>query len=163
MPSLYLRLGAYVLAAALLVAGGWHMGGLAPKAALAALQAQDWQGKAQAAAAALAATQVQLKTLQDTVDRNAGIIQGLHDENAKTAADRDANLDLAHRLLNSAAHPASTPGAPVQKTAGGQTIAAAGGAGGDGEAAGLLADAAGECERNADRLDALIAEIAPQL
>jgi TolA-binding protein len=163
MTSLYLRLAAYLLGAAIFTATGWHMGGLAPKKALAQLQAQDWQGKAQAAAVALTATQQQLKTLQDTIDRNAGIIQGLNDENTKIAADRDANLELAHRLLNSAARAASSSGAPVQKAPGGSAAAAASGAGSDGEAAGLLADAAGECERNADRLDALIAEVKPQL
>lgn len=161
--TLYLRLGAYVLAAVLLVAGGWHMGGLAPRRDLAALQAQGWQQKAQAASAALAATQAQLKTAQATASANASTMQELQSENATIAADRDANVALAQRLLNSAARPLPAGGAAVSKAQSGSAAPAASAAGSNESAAGLLADTAAECERNADRLDALIAEVTPQL
>lgn len=161
--TLYLRLAAYALAAALIFGGGWHMGGLAPVKALADLKAQDWQGKAQANAAALAATQLQLKTLQDTVDRNAGIIQGLNNENLKTAAERDHNADLYRRLFNNPSGPTTARGGSVPEATGASSAAGAGGAGGGGAAAGLLADASAECKRNADRLDAASAEVIPQV
>lgn len=160
--TLYLRLAAYAVVAALLIAGGWHMGSLAPKKALADLQAQNWEGKAQAAAAALSATQSQLKNLQDTDARNAGIIKDLNDANLKTAADRDHNADLYQRLLNRPS-PRATGGAAVPAPEGGQSAPGAGGAGSGDAAAGLLADATAECTRNADRLDKLSAEVTPQL
>ena len=161
MTSLYLRLAAYVVVAALFTAAGWHMGGLAPKKALSDLQAQDWQGKAQAAGVALSATQKQLKDLQDTDARNAGIIKDLNDENLKTAADRDRNAGLYQRLLHRAASiPAG--GAAVPAPQGGQAASGPSGAGSSDPAAGLLADATAECTRNADRLDKLSAEIMPQ-
>jgi hypothetical protein len=161
--TLYLRLAAYAIVAALLVASGWHMGGLAPKKALSDLQAQDWQGKAQAAAAALATTQAQLKSLQDTDARNAGVIKELNDENLKTAAARDHNADLYQRLLNRPASPSAPGGGAVPAPEGGSGTPGAGGAGSSDPAAGLLADATAECTRNADRLDKLSAEIIPQL
>jgi hypothetical protein len=161
--TLYLRLAAYALVAALLVAGGWHLGGLAPKKALADLKAQDWQGKAQAAAAALVATQAQLKDLQDTDARNAGIIKDLNDANLKTAADRDRNADLYQRLLHRAALPAPAAGPAMPAAQGGSGAAGPGGASSGDPAPGLLADATAECARNADRLDALSAQVTPQL
>jgi hypothetical protein len=159
--SLYLRLAAYALAIAACVALGWHMGGLGPKRDLATLQAQDWQGKAQAATAALSATQAQLKTLQDTTDRNAGIIRGLTDENIKTAAERDRNAGLYQRLLNRPPSPPAGGGAVLQAP-GGPGAGGPGGASGGDAAPGLLADATAECQRNADRLDALSAQVIPQ-
>ena len=163
MISLYLRLAAYAAAIAACVALGWHMGGLAPKRDLATLQAQDWQGKAQAAAAALVATQGQLKTLQDTDARNAGIIKDLNDANLKTAADRDRNAGLYQRLLHRPP-PSPTAGHPaVPAPEGGQPAPGPGGASGGDPAPGLLADATAECARNADRLDKLSAEVTPQL
>lgn len=163
MTSLYLRLAAYVVAAGLFFGIGWRVGGLGPKASLAALQAQAWQVKQQATAAALAATTAQLQKLQAVSVNNSATIQGLQDENAKIAADRDANVALAQRLLNSAARATSSGSGSVSETKGGQPAPAAGRTSGNGSAAGLLADAAAECQRNADRLDAVSAEIIPQL
>ena len=137
------------------------MGGLGPKRDLATLQAQDWQGKAQAAASALSATQAQLKTLQDTIDRNAGIIKGLNDENTKIASDRDANLELARRLLN--ASKAIPTGPTVPAATGGQPVVSTSPASSDGSLADDIASVAQECEHNANQLNALIAEVLPQL
>lgn len=163
MISLYIRLAGYFAAATVCVAIGWHLGGLAPKRDLATLQAQDWQGKAQAAAAALVATQAQLKTLQDTDEHNQGVIKDLTDANTKIAADRDTQLDLAHRLLNAAKATSSTGSGAVPKAPSGQGPPGASGTAGDDRLASLLADTASECTRNANRLDALSAEITPQL
>lgn len=159
---IYARIAAYVVAAALIFAGGWHMGGLGPAKKLADLQAQDWQGKAQAATAALVATQAQLKRLQYTDAHNQGVIKDLNNANLKTAADRDHNADLYQRLLHRPASPAAVGGGPVSAPQGGQGPPAPSGASSGDPAAGLLADATAECTRNADRLDSLSAEVTPQ-
>lgn len=162
MISLYLRLGAYAVAVSACIALGWHMGGLAPKRALAALQAEDWQAKAQATQVALTAIQEQLKQAQATASNNASTLQVLESENAKIAADRDSNLELARRLLN-AARTAPASSGPVPKSG---NLASASGAAGDpglGQTAGLLADAADESAQCAVAYNTLLAQIKPQL
>jgi len=150
-----------MLAAGLFLGLGWHMGSLAPKRALAALQAADWQAKAQATQVALTAVQGQLKTLQATSANNSTVIQGLQNENAKITANWASDRTLAQRLLNAAARPSG--GSPVPETQGGRAVVNHSTASSDGSIAGLLADAASECEHNASQLNALIAEIQPQL
>lgn len=156
----------YLAAVVVLLGGGFaagdHWGALGPQKALSDLKAQDWQGRAQATSVALSASQAQVKTLQDTIDRNGGVIRGLTDENTKTAADRDHNAELYRRLLNRP--PASGPagGGAVPEADRGQAAAGPGGAGSGDRAVLLLTDATAECKRNADRLDALSAEVTPQ-
>lgn len=161
--SLYLRLGAIILATLAAIGAGYYLGGLKPKADLAALQAQGWQEKAQATTVALAATQAQLATAQKTATANASTMQELQSENETIAADRDANVALAQRLLNAAPRPLAPGAAAVSQTPSGSAAAGTGGEDGHDSPAVLLADTAAECERNADRLDALIAEVKPQL
>lgn len=163
MSSLYIKLAGYLVAGIACVALGWHMGGLGPKKDLATLQAQDWQGKAQAAAAALVATQVQLKALQDTDARNAGVIKELNDENLKTAADRDHNAELYRRLFHASTRPPASGGPAVPEAQSGPAAADPGAAGSSTRVVILLTDLTAECERNADRLDALSAEVKSQL
>lgn len=104
----------------------------------------------------------QLAQAQATSKNNADALEKLQDENAHIAADRDANLLLARRLLAGQARPiAATHSLP--KASSGQASAATSGTRQNESLAGLLVDTADECERNADRLDALIAQITPQL
>ena len=160
--TLYLRLA---LALALLLAGvalGWYLGAQAPKRALAALQAQDWQSKAQASAAALAEVQGQLATARQVAANNEFIMGGLRSENAQIAADRDANLALARQLLNSQARPAASGGA-VPAPADRQQPVGAGDTAAPTRAESMVVDAADECEQTANQLNALIAQLKPQL
>lgn len=159
--TLYLRLGAYLAAVLLCVGIGWHLGSLGPKRDLAALQAQDWEAKAQATQVALSAVQAQLKQEQTTSANNSTVIQGLQNDNAKITAGWASDRTLVQRLLNNASRPSS--GGVVPKAPSGQATPTASPNPGDGSTASLFANAAIECQRNADQLNALIAEIAPQL
>jgi hypothetical protein len=161
--SLYARLAAYAVLGAVLFGGGWYLGGLSPKRALAVLEAQDWQAKAQASDVALKATQAQLKALADADAKNAGIIKDLNDANLKTAADRDRNAALYQRLLHRPQAAPPSGSAQVPAAAAGQGASGPGGTDGADPAGELLADASAECHRNSDRLDALIEELLPQL
>lgn len=157
--TLYLRLGAYLAAVILCIAIGWHLGSLGPKRDLAALQAQDWKSKAQATEVALTAVQEQLTKAQAAASNNASTLQVLQSENAKIAADRDSNMELARRLLNSArpgssavpkagdlpstSHPAPNPGL--------------------GSVESMVVAAADESEECAIAYNTLLAQLKPQL
>lgn len=158
-----IKLAAIVLAAGVVFAGGYHLGGLGPKAALSAEQAADWQAKYQASQVALSTVQGQLAQEQKTTANNSKDMKDLTDANAKIAADRDSYVQLAQRLLNSAKAAPRAGGGELPETGGGPAIAGPGPAPGDGQAAGLLADVATECLRNAAQLNSLISEITPQL
>ena len=165
MSALLLKVSPYLAAATLVFGVGWYAGGMAPKAALARLQAVDWQAKAQGEEAARKAVQAQLAQAQAVSANNSATIERLQNENAQIAADRDGTLTRVRRLeqlLVVASRP-SAPGAVVSQTGGGQGATGAGGDTGPTEVERLLVDAKEEAERNARRLDALIAEINPQL
>jgi len=160
--SLYLRLGAYALGALLLFGAGFKVAAWRGEGALEALRAADAQDRANGEQAVRLALQGQLKQAQATSDSNAQTMVRLANENAQIAADRDANVALARRLLARQAR--STPGSDsAAKTPDRSQSPRPSGAGGDDSIAGLLADTADECDRNADRLDALIAEVKRQL
>lgn len=78
-------------------------------------------------------------------------------ETQLTAAQSDA-ADFAERLRNAYSHPRAVP-----KSGSGQGTTAAVPAAGDDRLTGLLAGAAAECLQNATQLDALTAELKPQL
>lgn len=161
--SLYLRIAAYALAAALLFGAGFKVATWRGDARYSALQTADATTRAQGEEAVRQALQKQLDTVKATSVNNAQVIGRLQDENTQIAADRDSTRLLVQRLLNSQASPATTPGPAVPETSSGQPAPAASGAGGNGSVADFLVAAAEECERNADRLDALSAQIRPQL
>lgn len=145
-----------------LLATGYHFGEMPYKTKYEALQAQDWQAQAKAQEAAKAVIAGQLAQAQAISKNNADAMVNLANENAQIAADRDANLALARRLLASSARP--TPaGSGVPKAADQPAVAAAGGSGSPTRAESLLVAAADESERCADQLNALIAQIRPQL
>jgi hypothetical protein len=145
-----LVLGAY--------AWGDHHGATITEAAWAARWTARDLAETQAKDAALAAH----KAAQDAADaRNNAIMESL----SNAAKERDAALNdaaFARRLLAAAARPAAAGGAVPP--AADQPGAPETGGTGQGESLGsLVAEAIGECRRNADRLDALVAEITPQL
>ena len=114
------------------------------------------------ASVAAAATAAHAQEIADARARNADIAAALDRANSDRARALDDAI-LARRLLDAARAAGSrpVPEAPDQPAA-----PPAGGTSGGGAPDSLLADltaAIGECERNADRLDALIAEIRPQL
>lgn len=157
----YLKLGAYGLAALLLFGAGWMTQGWRADAKYAALQASDAAARADGEAAVRKQLQAQLDTLKTTSANNAQVIHALQTQNDAIAADRDHTMDLVHRLLNTATTSAPTP--VVSKTGSGQDLAVPSGTSSDGPVGDLLASASDECKRNRARLDALIAQIGPQL
>jgi hypothetical protein len=139
---------------------GWHMNPWESR--YKSLQASDAIERIHGEEAVRSALTAQLAQAQATSKNNADSLARLADENAEIIRDRDANLLLARRLLAGQARP--TPGShPLPKAGSGQAPAAASGAGQNEDLASLLVDTADECERNADRLDTLIAQIRPQL
>lgn len=158
-----IKLGALIVAAGAIFAGGYHLGGLGPKADLQALQAADWQSKFIASQVALAAVQGQLAQAAKVTANNSTVIQGLTDANAKITADRNANMALAGRLLNlaKAVTPAGGPGMP--KAGGGQPTPSASDAASFTQVESMVVDIGDECERTANQLNALIAQLKPQL
>lgn len=143
------------VAAGLYFYGDWHGTQTQKRIHTAYVAARDLR-ETEAVDKALAAQ----KAAADAAEaRNALILEKLNDrekELSAVAGDRD----LARRLLARAAAAASSS---VPTSQGGQTAANPSGASSDGSLAETVAAAIGECRRNADRLDALIAEITPQL
>jgi hypothetical protein len=163
--ALLLKLAPYLAAAALIFGGGWYAGGLQPKAALARLQAADWQAKAQGEEAARKAVEAQLEKAQTVSANNAQAVEKLNAQNAQIAADRDDTLARVRRLeqlLVVASRPAAH-GADVPKAGSRPVATGTGDTPGTSRAEELLVAAAGECEQTANQLNALIAQIEPQL
>jgi crotonobetainyl-CoA:carnitine CoA-transferase CaiB-like acyl-CoA transferase len=109
--------------------------------------------------AATDALQTEITARQSTEAHNAQVVSQLLQERDHAAADRD----LAQRLLIAAqARPTSSRPA-VPQAPGGRPAPAASPANSGGSLTEELAAAIDECRHNADQLDALIAEIKPQL
>lgn len=163
-------------AGALLLAGllWWHHGRVQDFAEATRKPLTDWKtqhladdAKQAKALADLTAKAVEANKAAEKAarERNEQIMAQLNDKTREAAALR-RDRDLARLLLGiaqqTAAGRCAVPQAPDQPGA-----AAASGASGDGTAAASaesdLAAFIGECRRNADRLDALIAEVTPQL
>lgn len=129
------------------------------KAAYAAYQQKVAEQAAAGEKAAREALQAQVDSGHKTDQRNEEIIRELNARASTAESDRD----LARRLLNSALRPVASTGHRLPETSD-----QPGATGTRGEASGpsletTVAAAIGECERNANRLDALIAQIKPQL
>lgn len=162
---IYAKLGGLLAFVVGLLAVGYHFGEMPYKTKYEALQAQDWQAQAAAQEAAKTALAAQLVQAQAISANNADSMVKLANENAQTIADRDATLTRVRRLeqLLSAATTRTSPSDPVPQAGSGPAAIGASGTPGTTEIEQLLIDARAEAERNADRLDALIAEINPQL
>jgi len=161
LPSLYLRFAGYGAAALLIGGAGYKIGASHWETKYRTLQAADYQGLAQREQVARKALEGQLAQARAVSANNESAIEKLTHDNAQLTSNRDANLVLVRRLLSHQARSAASPVLP--KTSG---IAAVTGAGGTSEDAGLeaaVADVADECERNSNRLDALIQQISAQL
>ena len=165
MSALLLKLSPYLAAAALIFGGGWYAGGLQPKAALVRLQAADWQAKALGEEAARKTVEAKLAQAQAVSANNAQTVEKLSAENAKIAADRDDTLARVRRLeqLLVVASRTTAPRRDVSEAGSGSNVAGPGDTPGPTRAEELLVAASGECEQTANQLNALIAEIRPQL
>lgn len=156
-----IKLGALIVAAGAIFAGGYHLGGLGPKADLQALQAADWQAKFTASQVALTAVKKQLEQAAVVTQNNSKAMKDLNDANAKITAARDSNLELAQRLLN-AARSAPAIGAAVPKSGDRQPAPGPAGNPSAGPTQGLLVDAADESAQCAASYNTLLAELKSQ-
>jgi len=150
----------YLIGLALL-AGAYVYGDVhGHKASEASWQAR-WTARDLAETRAKDAALAAQKAAADAADaRNNAIMEAL----SNVAKERDAALldaRFAQRLLHAAT--SAPAGGAVSGTPDQPGTAGAGGTGEGESLGGLVADAIGECRRNADRLDALIAEIKPQM
>ena len=135
-----------------------------------ALQAKFSQYQAQVALAQEASQKAYTKALQDQIDQkadsdrhNAEVISDLSKKTASAQLRLNSDAAYIRSLLNG---PGSNPSSgSVQMPAPGNQPGAtpSSGTGGFEQVAELCADTREEDERNADRLDALIAELKPQL
>ena len=164
-----IRLYLYAGAVAVLLAGGLLAHHFVWKSGHDACEA-EWKARWEARdLAEIRATDAALIRQRAETDAIAKHNQEISDALAAKTADADAarrDAALARRLLAAAAgHPAPGGGA-LPETAGQPGTAPASGAQGDGSAGplpGLVAAAFTECRANADRLDALNAQLTPQL
>lgn len=161
IPSLYLRIAAYGLAALLFGSIGWFVNGDRWQAKYETLQASHAQDIADAQEAGRKALQAQLEQFQATSANNAKVIYDLQTQTQQAQADSARDRDLVQRLLNAASR---DPGYHAVSKTGDQSGATpASQAPGDGQIGELLVATADECRANARQLNALIAEIQPQL
>lgn len=121
-------------------------------------QVADADSKAQEAARN--ALQAQVDARATTDQRNQGIIDDL----TKRATSAESDRDFARRLLGSSIQTGTSgSGNPVSQANHQPGAPGASGAGSGPSLETEVAVAVGECEHDADQLDALIAEIKPQL
>jgi hypothetical protein len=154
MTYLYAAIAALVLAVCTGLYGA-HVGHKAGAAEVQVLWDADKASIAKTAADALAAEQA--KTIA-ALNANQGII---NDYDAKLSAAGASNSDLALRLRHALGAPASCSSVP--EAPGVPGTAPAGSPSGAGSVADAVAAAITESELNAAQLDALIAQIKPQL
>jgi hypothetical protein len=161
LPSLYLRLAGYGVAALLIGGAGYKFGANHWETKYRTLQAADYEGLSQREQAARKALEGQLTQARAVSTNNAQVLHDLQTQTAAIVADRDRTNDLVHRLLTRQARPAASP--VVSQAADQPGTARASEAGGDERLGELLGDAATECRTNAAQLNALIAQVKPQL
>lgn len=162
IPSLYLRLGAYTLAALLCGYLGWAINGDRWSARYEALVAGHAQELADAQAKAKEALQAQLEQFENTSQNNAKVIDALNTQTLQAQADSARDRDLVQRLLHAAAQ--GTPGGgPVPQAGHQPATAQAGQPQGTERLGNLLIGTADESRACARQLNALIEEIGPQL
>lgn len=159
MKRVYIYAIASVVLLAIGVGFGWYFGSLSSKNDLNALKAQNWQAKYVAVNTVNAKLAADLNTAKAIAAHNSEVIRDLESKTVSTESERDN----AQRLLDAARRSFATAIGSLSETHGGQPAPAAGGAPGDDALRDLLAATGAECKRNANRLDALSAEIKPQL
>jgi len=165
--ALLIKFAPYLIAAAsFLGIGGWAGYHLNPyPARYKALEASYVIERAHEEEAVRQVLSAQLAQAQTVTRNNQSAMVILANQNAQTAADRDATVARVHRLeqLLSAAAARAAAGRIVSQTRDRSAAAGAPGDDGIGRAGELLIAARDECRRNAARFQALIAEISPQL
>jgi hypothetical protein len=130
------------------------------------LQAADAVERAKGEEAVRKTLSDQLAQAQETTRNNQAAMVVLANENVQTAADRDATVARVHRLeqlLSAAQATRAAASAQLPQTGDRSSAPTASGDPGIDRAGELLIAARNECRRNASRLQALIAEITPQL
>jgi hypothetical protein len=107
----------------------------------------------------------QLTQAQETTRNNQDAMIRLANANAETAADRDITVTRVHRLeqLLAAAATRTAPSGAVPQSNRGSDPPGTSGEAGLTEVERLLVDAKEEAERNANRLDTIVAQVAPQV
>jgi hypothetical protein len=161
LPSLYLRLAGYGAAALLIGGAGYKAGASHWETKYSALQTENWQGRAQREEVTRKALEGQLAQARAVSANNERVVNDLQIQTAAIVADRDRTNDLVHRLLTRQARPAAGPSVPTPINQPGAARASE--AGGDERLAELLTNAADECRTNAAQLNALVAQVKPQL
>jgi hypothetical protein len=167
MSALLLRFAPYIIAVLAVFGAGIWTGHELDKPALArvrseyaAFQIQVAHQQAASQKAATDALEAQIAARNITEANNAQIIRQLQSRADTAESDRDR----ANRLLELAAQARPVAGGDqLSETAGQPGTAPAGQASGANGLAELLVRTKQECADNADKLDALIAEIKPQL
>lgn len=129
------------------------------QAKFSAYQTQVAQADEKAQQSARDALQAQIQTRLQTEANNGKVIAQLQAERDRAVSDRD----IAQRLLIAAKAPAASSGGQLPKAPDRPTPPAASPQDSGGSLTEALAAAIDECRSNADQLDALIAEIRPQL
>lgn len=129
------------------------------KAAAAGFQQKVADQAAVAEKAAREALQQQVNEAHAVDQRNEAIINDLH----ARADSAESDLQLARSLLNSSLDTVTPSGHRLSEGQNQPGTAPAGGKGSGPSLETEVAAAIGECSRNADRLDSLIAEIKPQV
>lgn len=165
--SLLLRYAPYLAAVVLLLSIGGYAGYRANpwQARYHALQLADAQQRADGETAVRKELTEQLAQAQATSDNNANSMVKLANEQAAITADRDATVTRVRRLeqlLGAATTRTAASGSVPQSNRGSDPPDASGTAGLT-EIERLLIDAKEESERNADRLDALVTQVTPQV
>lgn len=126
------------------------------------IQVADANSRAQQAARQALEAQIIERSRIDK--RNAEVLADYVQTNAVIAADRDRSRDLARRLLAAAAKArAATPSDHLPEAANRPETLRTREAGSATEIVELLTDTSAECRGNAAQLNALIAELRPQL
>lgn len=156
----------YLLAAGLGAAiGGWTTHGFdtialnRQKAAMSGFRAKVADQAAAGEKAAREALQHQIDDAHETDQRNEAVINALH----ARADSAESDLQLARGLLNSSLDTITPSGHRLPEAPNQPGALGAGGATSGPSLETQVAAAIGECERNASRLDALIAEVKPQV
>jgi hypothetical protein len=151
---------------ALLGLGGWAGYHLNPyPARYKALEASYVIERAHGEEAVRQVLSAQLAQAQTVTRNNQAAMVILATQNAQTAADRDATVARVHRLeqLLSAAAARAASSRVVSQAGDRPATPAAGGDPSADEVGDLLIAARDEAKRNASRLNALIAEVKPQV
>lgn len=168
MTALLLKFSPYLIAAAAFFGiGAWAGYNLNPyPARYKALVISQAIERGKAEEAVRQALTAQLAQAQEVTRNNQNAMVILGQQNAQTAADRDATIARLHhleQLLNTESAARAAAGRAVPQTGDRSPAPASPGDEGVGRAGELLIAARDECRRNAARLGALIAEISPQL